>query len=62
MELKEFEHTINILEGDRSFPEYEHLNKQSLAKASEYNNLDSNAMNSMSGVLLEKLIFDRFVQ
>lgn len=62
MELEEFEVTINTLEGDRSFPEYEHLNKQSLEKESEYNSLDSNAMKSMSGVLLQKLIFDRFVQ
>jgi len=35
VEVKEFEVTINTLEGDMSFPEYEHLNKQSLEKEFE---------------------------
>jgi hypothetical protein len=42
VELKEFEVTINTLEG-----EYEHLNKQSLEKEFEYSRPESNATNSM---------------
>jgi len=30
VEVKEFEVTINTSRGDTSFPEYEHLNKESL--------------------------------
>jgi hypothetical protein len=60
--MKEFEVTINTSRGDTSFPEYEHLNKKSLENEYEYNILESNAMNSMSGGLLEKLIVDRVVK
>jgi hypothetical protein len=62
VELKEFEVMINTLEGDRSFPEYAHLNRQSLEKECECNSLESNAMNSISRVLLEKLIVDGVVK
>lgn len=62
MELKDFEVTINTSRGDTSFPEYEHPNKQSLENEHEYNILESNVMNSISGILPEKLIVDRVVK